>query len=120
MPKVFIPQTPSRRIKGEWVMKYDLSPAEEFGELVHLTRPGMLTQTSVARIAGTFRNKLRDFGPDDSILAVGDPVAIGIAVCYASQSHLIKGPINMLRFDRASGRYAQLTIPFQKGVESTA
>ncbi len=120
MPKVFIPQTPSRRVKGEWVMKYDLSAAEEFGELVHLTRPGMLTQTSVERITQTFRNKLRDFGPDDSILAVGDPVAIGIAVTYASQSHRIDGPVKMLRYDRAAGRYAQLTIPFQKGIDPKA
>lgn len=120
MAKVFIPQTPSRRVKGEWVTKYDLSAAEEYGELVHLTRPGMLTQTSIHRITQTFREKLRDFGPNDSIMAVGDPVAIGIAVFYASQSHRIEGPINMLRYDRAAGRYAQLSIPFQKGVESEA
>lgn len=112
MPKVFIPQTPSRRIAGKWVTKYDLSPAEKFGDLVHLTRPGMLTQQSVDRITRTFREKLLDFGPEDSIMAVGDPVSIGIAVVFAHQSHRISGPINMLRFDRAKGQYTQLSIPF--------
>ena len=110
MAKVFIPQTPSRRVGGAWVSKYDLSPAEAFGRLVHLNPPGMLTQKSLLRVLPMFRDGLRDFGPDDSIMAVGDPIAISVAVYYAAQGHLSDGTVHILRFDRHAKAYKRLAV----------
>lgn len=110
MPKVFVPQTPSRRVQGKWVTKYDLSSAEEHGTLVHLTDPGMITQGSMTRVINQLREKLRDYGPEDSIMAVGDPAVIGIAVHYAAQSHRTAGEVHLLRFDRIAKRYKRLAI----------
>jgi hypothetical protein len=46
---------------------------------------------------------LRDFGPEDHILAVGDPVAIAAAVMVAASK--TGGRVSLLKFDRMESQY---------------
>jgi hypothetical protein len=84
MPRVFLVQNPSRRDpdSGEWVPKYDLSAAERFGDIIEMIPPGpdsRETDDLVARL-GRFMTGPDGYRPDDYILALGDPIAIAIAV----------------------------------------
>lgn len=110
MAKVFIPQEPSRKSGKLWVPKYDLSPAREYGELVSLSLPGLVGTRAIERLQGAFQEKLRDFGDNDSILAVGDPLLIGLAFHYAAVSHLSEGVVHVLRFHRREGRYERHAV----------
>jgi hypothetical protein len=102
VPTVFVVQEPYarfNRVSGK-VETQDLSDALRFGGLRYLilgkdvrafTMPG---QPMVAHM----RHALRDFGGDDHLLCVGDPVAIGIAVAVAAQAN--RGEVKILKWDR--------------------
>jgi hypothetical protein len=50
---------------------------------------------------------LRDFTADDYILAIGDPVAIGVA-CAVAAAHT--GQFKMLKWDRMEQRYYPVVV----------
>lgn len=103
--RVFIVQRPAQydRNKGGWVNKYDLSPAEEHGELVFLLRPGNVFKAKLGEAIERLERELADFCDADHLLAVGDPVAIAAAVMVASRRN--GGRVSLLKFDRLAGRY---------------
>ncbi len=103
--RVFVVQRPAyycRQRRG-WVNKYDLTPAEEYGELIFLLRPGNIYRDKLGDALEHLHEALDDYGPDDHILAVGDPVAIAAAVLVAASKN--NGQISMLKFDRQAERY---------------
>lgn len=103
--RVFVVQRPayfSAERKG-WVNKYDITPAREFGELVFLLRPGNLYKDQLVSTMASLRETLHDFGPNDHLLAIGDPVAIAAAVLEAGRAN--NGQVQMLKFDRFANGY---------------
>jgi len=116
-PRVFIVQRPAYydRKKRGWVNKYDLSPAEEHGELSFLLRPGNIFKDKIEEAIERLERELADFSSDDHIMAVGDPVAIAAAVMVASRYS--GGSVSILKFDRHSGRYEPFVVqlPRNKG-----
>lgn len=91
--------------RAKTVPKHDLSPAAAYGELqvlINRNNIGIAAQPIVAQL----RHDLRSYSDDDCILAVGDPVAIGLAISVAADSN--RGRVNILRWDRQTGQYIQL------------
>jgi hypothetical protein len=104
---VYVVQAPSYRDRetGEWVPKYDLSAAEEYGRLVYLLPPGNLPgrgeplDTALARM----RHRLSDYEDGDHLLALGDPVAMVAAAVVAASFN--GGRVSLLKWDRLDQRY---------------
>ncbi len=105
MSRVFVVQRPAyfdRKRRG-WVNRYDLTPAEEYGELVFLLRPGNIYRDKMSSALESLREQLSDMQSDDHILAIGDPVAIAATVMVASK--ITGSVVSLLKFDRLDGRY---------------
>ncbi len=103
--RVFIVQRPAYydRERRGWVNKYDMSAAEAYGELVVLLRPGNIYRDGLKSAMDQLREGLATYGPEDHLLAVGDPVAIAAAVAVAAMRN--GGRISLLKFDRMDSQY---------------
>lgn len=103
--RVFVVQRPAYydRDRRGWVNKYDLQPAEEHGTLVFLLRPGNLYRDKLAGAVRHLHKELETYGPGDHIMAVGDPIAIAIAVMVAASKN--GGRVSLLKYDRMSQKY---------------
>lgn len=109
-PRVFAVQRPAYfdQEKRGWVNKYDLTPAEAYGELIFILPPGNIYRGKFDRALSQIQEELEDFTEDDFILAVGDPVAIAASVMAASNK--TGGRVNILKYDRIGKRYDSYTI----------
>lgn len=85
--------------------KFNLLPAAEYGELQTLLPPGQVMLATAPTIR-VLRDKLRNFSDDDFLLAIGDPIAIGLSVALAAGFN--GGKIKMLKWDRQEHRYYAL------------
>jgi len=83
-------------------MKFNLLPAAEYGELQTLLPPGQVMLATAPTIRA-LREKLRTFSDSDYLLAIGDPIAIGLSVALAAGFN--GGKIKMLKWDRQEHRY---------------
>lgn len=86
MSRVFAIQQPHRLSddRSALVPKFDLRPAEEFGELLYLLSP-TASPFNLPPIVAELHEKLKGIVATDSLLLIGNPVLIGIAVAVASQ-----------------------------------
>lgn len=114
--RVFVIQQPAKHEPGKgFVPKYDLTPAEQFGQLVFLLPPGGLFRENMGRAVVKLREGLSDFTRHDYILALGDPFGIATAVMLAAKAverahpH-IQTPIKLLRWDRHRSAYESYSI----------
>ena len=109
--RVFAVQRPAYydKTKRGWVNKYDITPAEEHGEIIFLLNPGNIYRDKLAGAIRRLHEQLADFGrPGDHILAIGDPVAIAAAVMVASsKAHEC---ISILKYDRIAKRYDPYSV----------
>ena len=110
MSRVFVVQRPAyfNKERRGWVNKYDITPAEEHGELIFLLRPGNIYRDKLAGAIKRLRNVLEDYGPGDHIMAIGDPIAIAAAVMVAAENN--GGEVSVLKFDRMDNRYDPFVI----------
>ncbi len=107
-PTVYVVQVPvymDHRV-GEWVPKYDLSPASAHGEVVVLLPRGNLSLDS--RAISLLVERLSGYTLHDCILALGDPVSIAAAAMIASR--VTGGPVRILRWDRLSQAYVPCLV----------
>lgn len=91
--------------RAKTVPKHDLTPASAYGDLevlISRNNIGIAAQPIIAQL----RHDLRDYSDDDYILAVGDPVAIGLAISVAADSN--RGRVNILKWDRQTRAYISL------------
>lgn len=79
---------------------HDLSPARRWGELEFLMPPGPVALNPQPMVM-ELRHKLRNFGDEDLLLAVGDPTVIGAATAVAADAN--RGYVRMLRWDKRAG-----------------
>lgn len=82
--------------------KFNILPASEYGDLKTLLPPGQVTLSTTPTIR-TLRDKLRSFSDSDFLLAIGDPIAIGLSVAVAAGFN--GGKVKMLKWDRQECRY---------------
>jgi len=108
MSRVFVLQRPVYKDPEtrQWVDKYDLSPAEAFGELVVVLPMGNVP-ADVGTTVREMQVALADFGPDDHLLAIGDPVAIGLAVLIAAGRSDV---VSMLKWDARARSYRAVRL----------
>jgi hypothetical protein len=108
--RVFVVQQPAfyDRDKRTFVPKYDLTPAGKHGKLVIMLGPGNIFKDRLAQATNQLKEMLKNFNSEDSILAVGDPVAIAAAVLIAGRS--TGGNIKLLKWDRISQGYEAFTV----------
>ncbi len=103
--KVFVVQRPAYYDKERrgWVNKYDLTAATKYGELVYLLHPGNMYKKYLQSTIEHLHKNLADYKDMDYILAIGDPVAISLAVLIAGSK--TNGKVTILKYDRMSGYY---------------
>lgn len=104
MATVYQIQNPVRHVRdtstGEVLRSepaYDVASAWEFGEVVVMLPIGnrALSPTSLVK---RLRSKLIHFTDEDSILGIGDPVSIGVAVALAATFN--NGNVHVLRWNK--------------------
>ena len=113
MSRVFIVQEVTRRDRasGELRPIHDLRPAAVYGDLVPLLGTDRIT-LSPGPVVFELRKKLRGFSDDDYLLAVGDPIAIGIATAVAAEEN--GGRVCMLKWDREARAYISISFELNK------
>lgn len=102
---VYVIQRPARydRASNSWVNKYDISAAEEYGEMKYLLQPGNVQPVNLEATIDYLLEELSEYNDNDHLLAIGDPVAMVAAGIAAAKAN--DGKISILKFDRMSGKY---------------
>jgi hypothetical protein len=98
---VFIVQKQMRfdHQKGELVPKFpSIDKAEQFGKFVYLLSP-TASPFNAQKLVDEMTKKLENFGNEDYLLLIGNPVLIGMASGIAADRNL-----GMLHFLQWSGR----------------
>ena len=104
MAKVYVPQQPSRydAALNLWVPIMNLDPAKKHGEILIMFPPdGNRLQT--APMIQAMKHIMKDYSPDDWVVAVGDPSMIAAAACIACGR--TKGLLRLLKWDRMTSDY---------------
>lgn len=103
MPRVFIPQIPSRFDRGinSWVPTVSVDAAKEFGEIVVMLPPEA-SRLDANSIVTLLKTAMTNFGEDDYILALGNPMAIAIVAALADRA---SSPLRLLQWDKQTRRY---------------
>lgn len=104
MPKVFIPQVPSRLDRGAriWVPTVDLGPAERFGDIVVMLPPEA-NRMHIGPIVAAMKERMENFTEEDYLVAVGDPSLIAAASVIATRR--CNGFLRLLKWDRITSNY---------------
>jgi len=102
MARVFVTQEKSRKVGGQWVKEFDLTPALKYGSLEILLPPGQSFFATVP-VVRTLKEKLKDFNDDDFLLPIGDPSVMIAAGMVAS--HVNHGRVKILKWDRIEWSY---------------
>lgn len=103
-PRVFVINEPLRRCPQTNTLQrtIDLTPAEEWGELIFLLPAGN-GPTDPDPTIETLLHKLKDFQPTDFLLPVGHPLYIGWAAAIAAQN--TDGALQMLVWEKSRSAY---------------
>ena len=109
MSKVFIPQMPTKfdRATNLWIPTININPARRFGDLITLLPPAA-TRNSIDTCAASVSDAMQDYGPEDCIVAVGDPSIYAIVACIAVKK--TGGLLRMLKWDRQLGDYLLVEV----------
>lgn len=94
--------------------KHDMNflPAQQYGELVALLGHDDQVVINSIPTTRTVLTKMRRFGDDDFVLAVGDPAAIGIVCSVAAR--LNGGRFKLLKWDRMERRYYVVQVDLEE------
>jgi hypothetical protein len=108
MSRVFIPQLPSRfdTTVDAWVPTVNVDPAKRFGEL-HIMLPPEASRLDVAAVTIALKRMMQDYGPDDYVLAAGDPMVLSIVAVLAERA---AGVLRMLKWDRVQRIYQPVEV----------
>ena len=97
-PKVYITQaTP-----------HDLTPATKYGTPIILLNQVKDQTFAPQPVLRELKNKLRDFGSDDYLLLVGDPVAMGLALNVAASMN--NGRVKLLKWSKRHEGYFPIEV----------
>lgn len=86
----------------------NLLGANKFGELKPMLPSDHQTVLDSTGTVRKLRHKLRTFSGKDYLLAIGDPVAIGIACAIAAENN--GGRFKMLKWDRQEKLYYAVSV----------
>ena len=110
MSKVYVPQVPHRydRGSGELSPVYDLTPAEEFGEIKVMLTPSANPFTSMGSIVDDLHAALANIEVDDYLLLVGNPAILGVTASIAAS--YTEGKLQMLQWNGRDKRYNPIQV----------
>ena len=99
MPKVFVPQQPSRfdAATGLWIPIMDLRPAAKYGDLVIMFNQNA-SRADLHDVVSVMQEHMAAFQPEDYLVALGDPAFIVAASMIASRKS--NGAVRLLKWDR--------------------
>ena len=100
-------QTKKDHTTGEIVARFDLTPAKRYGELKFLLR-ATAKPFSPLPILEELRRGLEDFGDEDYLLLIGNPVIMGMAAAIAAD---INGTVNFLQWSGKYKKYVIVKVP---------
>lgn len=108
MPRVFVPQVPSRfdTDMNQWVPMVDISPANKYGD-IFVMLPPEASRLRPANLVKQLRAAMQDYSENDFILAIGDPVCIAIVAALANRAC---SPMRMLKWDHRMRDYTLSSI----------
>lgn len=108
-PRIFVVQKTMRwdAGKGELVPKFDLAPAEEYGEIVYLLSP-TAAPFNPDTILPELHAKLENITEDDYLLLVGNPALIGMVCAIAADYS--QGCFNMLQWSGKDRKYLPIRV----------
>jgi len=111
MSRVYAPQVPSRYDAATklWVPMINLHPATLFGEVVIMLPPNA-NRLHINPLVTALREQMKDFSPEDYVVAVGDPSLLAAAACIAVRK--TNGLLRILKWDRQTSAY----IPVEANV----
>lgn len=95
-PIVYVVQKPFRD-------DIDLTPALDFGSIEYVLDDNRQIAGDSTRALQKMAFVLQRYTPEDYLLAIGDPVAIGLACCLAARQ--TGGVFQILKWDRIDQRY---------------
>tara|TARA_Y100001937_G_scaffold66820_1_gene91361 strand:- start:420 stop:800 length:381 start_codon:yes stop_codon:yes gene_type:complete len=82
--------------------------ATEYGTIVTLFESGTQIMFSPQPAIRKLKRKLRNFDDNDHLLMMGDPAAMGIACCVASDMN--RGKFKILKWDKMQKRYYSVQV----------
>lgn len=92
---------------GDLVPRFDLSAAEEYGQLRFLLSPNA-RPTNPQPLALDLHSKLCDYTEDDYLLLVGNPILIGMTAAVAA--YYTDGRVNFLQWHGRERRYVAVAV----------
>lgn len=108
MPRVFVVQKQHRwdERSQQFVPKFDLAPAEHYGELQFLLSP-TAAPFNLKPILADLHAGLADIRSEDYLLLIGNPVLIGVATAIALDNLSCRGDgvLNLLQWSGKEKRY---------------
>lgn len=109
MAKVYVPQLPSRFDASArlWVPTVNMTPAEEYGEIVTMLPPNA-NRLHTAPLVAAMREQMRDYSAEDFLVAVGDPSLIAAAAVIAASR--AGGLLRILKWDRLGSKYTPVEM----------
>jgi len=109
MPKVFVPQQPSRYDTATqlWVPTVNIAPANRFGDVVVMLPPNA-NRMYTAPLVDVIKRRMDHFTRDDYVVALGDPSLIAVAACVAASK--TNGTFKMLKWDKVASDYISVEI----------
>ena len=87
--------------------KYDLSPAEQYGEIVELLSP-TAKPFNPAPLVEELYIKLEKFGNDDFIICIGNPILLSMAVAVAADIN--DGKVRLLQWHGHRNEYVPVDV----------
>ncbi len=110
---VYVPQEVFyRNENGDLVPKFQMYPAERFGEIKVLLPYGKVALAPQPMI-NKLRHQLKDFTDSDYILPTGDPIAIAAAISVAGSFN--RGRVKVLRWLGKERKYIVVKINLSGG-----
>ena len=109
MPKVFIPQMPSRfdTATNLWIPTVNITPAKRFGDVV-VVLPPAASRGGIEVCTHALRQAMEEYTKADFIVALGDPTLYAIAACFAAEQ--TGGLLRMLKWDRIEHDYLLVEV----------
>lgn len=103
-PRVFAPQVPSKYDSATklWIPMLNMDAAKKYGELIVLLPPNA-NRLQTAPLVVALRERMADYGPEDLLVAVGDPTLIAAAAVIAAR--VTGGKLRLLKWDRMTSDY---------------
>ena len=88
--------------------------AQKYGKIVRLFEHGSQLMFSPHLATQRLKRLLKDFNDEDYLLMMGDPAAMGLACCIASDIN--RGKFKILKWDRQEKKYYPLSFNiYEKG-----